>query len=134
MTQQNRIFIDIISVKWKKLLCPFCGFFVHFCLLLKFRGVSRAATTSKMERFVIIVNGFQPLIITKRSILVVAAVLDPPLLRYSNFKKLRDLDLMTSTNAWNTFYWITWELNSLVTKHSQFMSYYTRKSFIRNST
>ena len=33
-----------------------------------------------MERFVIIVNGFQPLtIITKRSILDVAAVLDPPL-------------------------------------------------------
>ena len=34
-----------------------------------------------MERFVIIVNGFQPLtIITKRSILDVAAVLDPPLI------------------------------------------------------
>ena len=34
-----------------------------------------------MERFVIIVNGFQPLtIITKRSILGVAVVLDPPLL------------------------------------------------------
>ena len=33
-----------------------------------------------MERFVIIVNGFQPLtIITKRSILDVPAVLDPPL-------------------------------------------------------
>ena len=33
-----------------------------------------------MERFVIIVNGFQPLtIITKRSILDVAAALDPPL-------------------------------------------------------
>ena len=46
-----------------------------------FRGGSRAAATSKMERFVIIVNGFYPLtIITKRSILDVAAVLDPPLL------------------------------------------------------
>ena len=44
------------------------------------RDGSRAASTSKMERFVIIVNGFQPLtIITKRSILDVAAVLDPPL-------------------------------------------------------
>ena len=44
------------------------------------RGGSRAAATSKMERFVIIVNGFQPLtIITKRSILDFAAVLDPPL-------------------------------------------------------
>ena len=46
------------------------------------RGGSRAAATSKMERFVIIVNGFQPLtIITKRSILDVAAALDLPLLQ-----------------------------------------------------
>ena len=37
------------------------------------RGGSRTAATSKMEHFVIIV-------ITKRSILDVAAVLDPPLL------------------------------------------------------
>ena len=44
------------------------------------RGGSMAAAISKMERFVIIVNGFQLLtIITKRSILDVAAVLDPPL-------------------------------------------------------
>ena len=44
------------------------------------RGGSRTAATSKMERFVTIVKGFQPLtIITKRSILDVAAVLDPPL-------------------------------------------------------
>ena len=44
------------------------------------KGGSRAVETSKMERFVIIVNGFQPLtIITKRSILDVAAALDPPL-------------------------------------------------------
>ena len=44
------------------------------------RGGSRAAATSKMERFVIIVNGYQPLtIITKRSILDAAAALDPPL-------------------------------------------------------
>ena len=46
-----------------------------------FRGGSRAAATSKMELFVIIVNGFQPLtIITKWSILDVAAILDPTLL------------------------------------------------------
>ena len=39
-----------------------------------------------MERFVIIVNGFQPLtIITKRFILDVAAVLDPPLFSYPSF-------------------------------------------------
>ena len=45
------------------------------------RGGSRTAATSKMECFVIIVNGFQPFtIITKRSILDVAAVLDPPLM------------------------------------------------------
>ena len=44
------------------------------------RGGSRAAATSKMERFVIKVNGFQPLtIITKRSILYVAAALEPAL-------------------------------------------------------
>ena len=44
------------------------------------RGGSRTAATSKMERFVIIVNGWKPLtIITKRSILDVAAALDPPL-------------------------------------------------------
>ena len=40
-----------------------------------------AAATSKMECFVITDNGFQPLtIITKRSILDVAAALDPSLL------------------------------------------------------
>ena len=44
------------------------------------RGGSRTATTSKMERFVIIVNDCKPLtIIAKCSILDVAAVLDPPL-------------------------------------------------------
>ena len=42
---------------------------------------SRAAATSKMERFAIIVNGWKSLtIITKRYILDVAAALDPPLL------------------------------------------------------
>ena len=44
------------------------------------RGGSKDVATSKVERFVIIVNGFQPLtIISKRSILNVEAVLDPPL-------------------------------------------------------
>ena len=47
---------------------------------VKSRGGSRAAATSNMEYFVIIVNGFQPLtIVTKRSILDVAAALDPSL-------------------------------------------------------
>ena len=49
-------------------------------ILRVIRGGSRTAATSKMERFVIIVNDWKPLtIITKRSILDVAAVLDPPL-------------------------------------------------------
>ena len=44
------------------------------------RSGSTTAATSKMEHFVIIVNGWRPLtIITKCSILDVAAVLDPPL-------------------------------------------------------
>ena len=50
---------------------------------LKSRGGPRAAATSKMERFVIIVNGWKPLtIITKRSILDVAGALNPPLQIY----------------------------------------------------
>ena len=44
------------------------------------RGGSRTAATSKMECFVIIVNGWKPLAInTKHSILDVAAALDLPL-------------------------------------------------------
>ena len=44
------------------------------------RGEPRTAATSKMEGFVIIVNSWKPLtVITKHSILNVAAVLDPPL-------------------------------------------------------
>ena len=47
------------------------------------RGGSRTAATSKRERFVIIVNGFQPFtIITKHSVLDVVAALDPPLWSY----------------------------------------------------
>ena len=49
-------------------------------LMLVSRGGSRAAATSNMERFVIIVNGWKPLIITtKRSILDVTVALDSPL-------------------------------------------------------
>ena len=49
-------------------------------LFINDRDRSRAAATSKMECFMIIVNSFQPLtIITKRSILDVAAVIDLPL-------------------------------------------------------
>ena len=53
------------------------------------KGGSRIAATSKMERFVIIANRFQPLtIITKRSILDVAAILDPPLAMVSAIKNI----------------------------------------------
>ena len=61
------------------------------------RGGSRAATTSKIECFVTIVNGFQPLIIiTKHSILNVAAALDPPLL--SLFERNQSYFLSTFQN------------------------------------
>ena len=51
------------------------------------RGESRTAAKSKVERFVIIVNGCKPsIIVTKRSILNVAAALDPPLTTVPVFK------------------------------------------------
>ena len=67
---------------------------IHFTCLLNLivttRGGSKVAATSKMERFVIIVNGWKPLtIITKRSILDVAVALDPQLIRVKKvFKNL----------------------------------------------
>ena len=62
------------------------------------RGGSRAAATSKMECFVIIVNGFQSLtIITRRSILDVAAVLDPPLISIGKMYFLLFLSLNSNT-------------------------------------
>ena len=71
-------------------VCELVGSLLLYALSLKYiktkigytgiKGGSRAAVTSKMERFVIIVNSCKPLtIITKRSILDVAAVLYPPL-------------------------------------------------------
>ena len=55
-------------------------------LSIVLRGGSKAAATSKMECFVIIVNGFQSLtIITKRSILDVAGALDPPVLWHNHW-------------------------------------------------
>ena len=49
-------------------------------LITRSRGGSRTAAISKMELFVILVNGWKPLTtITKCFILDVAAVLDPPL-------------------------------------------------------
>ena len=55
--------------------------FVTMRLTMMYRGGSRTAATSKMEQFVIIVNGWKLLIIIiKCSILDVAAVLDLPLM------------------------------------------------------
>ena len=53
---------------------------IRILLPSNIRGGSRATATSKMELFVIIVNGWKPLtIIIKRSILDVTAALDSPL-------------------------------------------------------
>ena len=58
-------------------LCNGLHYFSFPVSFLVFRDGSRTAATSKMERFVIIVNGFHLLIIiTKCSIMDVAAVLD----------------------------------------------------------
>ena len=86
------------------------SFIVTQCNIIRARDGSRAAATSKMERFVIIVNGWKPLtIITKRSILDVAAALD------SSLRASRD----TEERKWNctkkeqkhfwvgeTFFWL----------------------------
>ena len=68
-------------------ILPLYAIFIRLLLTFyKTRGGPRAAATSKMECFAIIVNGFQPLTITtKHSILDVAAVLDPPLKTYQTF-------------------------------------------------
>ena len=67
------------------------------CNITVLRGRSRAAATSKMERFVIIVNDFQPLtIITKHSILDVAAVLDPPLVLSRSMDTSTEVTLLHS--------------------------------------
>ena len=58
----------------------YCFQFYLKLRLISIRGGSRTAATYKMEHFVIVVNGWKPLtIITKSSILDVAAALDPPL-------------------------------------------------------
>ena len=66
---------------------------------VKDRGGSRTAATSKMERFVIIVNGWKPLaIITKRSILDVAAALDPPLKESVNISNTLDIESISKSD------------------------------------
>ena len=63
------------------------------------RGGPWTAATSKMKHFVIIVNGWRPVtIITKSSILDVAAVLDPPLIRVSFVKQIEFIILINTGN------------------------------------
>ena len=72
---------ELVALEVSKLFSERSFIFQDICCLVLSRGGSRAAATSKMEYFVIIVEGFQPLtIITERSILDIAAVLDPPVL------------------------------------------------------
>ena len=64
-----------------------------------FRGGSRAAVASEIERFVIIVNGWKPLtIIAKRSILDVAAALDPPLPLWNHLGIATKLKVLRKTS------------------------------------
>ena len=54
-----------------------------------------------MERFVIVVNGFQLLTITKRSILDVAAVLDPPLDRKVHNFRVKNITNNNENIVWS---------------------------------
>ena len=87
----------------KVLLTKAYKYLIGFSLELmnEVRGGSRTAATSKMKHFVIMVNGWKTLtIITKRSILDAAAVLDPPVevfyLRQNHYTNLRNLNVFTT--------------------------------------
>ena len=88
--------LDILYVTYKNALCYLYIQYHYFleCLQMEqinvSRGGSRAAAASKMERFVIMVNGFQLLtFITKPSNLDVAVTLDPPLVTAQSSKVQR---------------------------------------------
>ena len=75
------------------------------------KGGPRVSATSKLERFVIIVNGFQPLtIITKRYILGVATALDPPLeiKLYRRARKKKNLTLKKRRRIQNPVKHLRW--------------------------
>ena len=77
--------------------------------LTDLRAGSRAAATRKIERFVITVNGFQPLpIIIRRSILDVAAVLDPPRLDLT-FKCRKLIKIMPTLLAVRKISWFEFQ-------------------------
>ena len=74
---------------------------IHFSTRPNNKGESRIAATSKIEHFVIIVNGGKPLtIITKCSTLNVAAVLDPFL------KQMFKRYLMSYDREWGRVAWV----------------------------
>ena len=82
-------------------MCPVA---VCFIAIISGDG-SRAAATSKMEHFVIIVNGWKPLTITtKQSILDVAAALDQPLILIDVFSELYELVALFHANGRCTRY------------------------------
>ena len=93
----------------------------HIKFYDKIRDGSRATARSKMESFVVVVNGWKPLtIITKRSILDVAAALDPPLkikyplwqdVTFGSIRLLRE-EKYTSNSYLSTFL-IRWILKLL---------------------
>ena len=75
------------KVLTSKIDLVYCEFFdwrssiYRFSIFIVFRGSSSITATSKMERFVLIVNGWSPLtVITKCSILDVTAIVDPHLI------------------------------------------------------
>ena len=71
------------------------------------RGGSGTAATSKMKCFVIIVDGFQPLIIiTKHSNLEVEAALDPSLINSLNWSQ-RSFCTITKEVQWSFIYLFT---------------------------
>ena len=71
------------------------------------RDGSRTAATSKMEHFVIIVNGWKPLtIFTKSSILDVAAVLDPSLESFAGllYASVKPSTVITITSQYYRYF------------------------------
>ena len=79
---QKKYISEAVETQFESFPAP-----LRYCISGKLhtvRGGSRTAATSKLERFVIIINGWKLLtIITKRSVLDVAAVLDPPMNNYA---------------------------------------------------
>ena len=94
--------------------------------LLSTRGGSRTAATSKMECFLIIVDGWKPLtIITKHPILDVAAVLDPPLTTFSCLEAV----LIISSRVWKVeklfhFGWINFFLDHALSRYAVTQCYF----------